>query len=132
MCRFLQFCYNALMAETYTHTHDGTTHTHTHDGTTHTHGGHTHTHTHDPEEIRKILNRFSRSIGHLESVRRMVERGEDCSDVLIQLAAVRGEITRISELLLKEHLEHCIRDAVETGDMEAIEKMNEAIEKMIK
>ncbi|MBR4445467.1 MAG: metal-sensing transcriptional repressor [Solobacterium sp.] len=106
--------------------------THTHDGHTHTHEGHAHTHTHDPAEIKKILNRFSRSIGHLESVRRMVERGEDCSDVLIQLAAVRGELNKISQQLLKEHLDHCIKDAVETGDLEAIAKMNEAIEKLIK
>ena len=108
--------------------------THTHDGTTHTHEGyeHSHTHTHDPKEIKKILNRFSRSIGHLESVRRMVERGEDCSDVIIQLAAVRGELNKISQLLLKEHLEHCIVDAIETGDSAAVEKMNEAIEKLIK
>ena len=108
--------------------------THTHDGVTHTHedGHHSHTHTHDPQEIHKILNRFSRSIGHLESVRKMVERGEDCSDVLIQLAAVRGELNRISQLILKEHLTHCIADAIETKDTEAIDKMNEAIEKLIR
>ena len=115
----------------HTHTHDHA-HDHTHDHThEHTHE-HSHTHTHDPEHIKKILNRFSRSIGHLESVRRMVERGEDCSDVLIQLAAVKGEINKISQLILKEHLDHCIIDAIETHDHEAIEKINDAIEKMIK
>lgn len=93
---------------------------------------HSHSHTHDPGEIRRILNRLSRSIGHLESVKAMVERGEDCSDVLIQLAAVRGEISQISKLLLKEHLEHCIVDAVETHDHEAIERMNAAIDKLLK
>lgn len=109
-----------------------TRHTHTHEpGHDHDHA-HSHTHTHDPEHIRRILNRFSRSIGHLESVRRMVERGEDCSDVLVQLAAVRGEINRISQLILKEHLDHCIIDAIETGDHEAIGKINDAIEKMMK
>lgn len=105
-----------------------TTHSHDH---MHEHS-HSHSHTHDPEEIRKILNRFSRSIGHLESVRKMVERGEDCSDVLIQLAAVRGEINRISQLLLKEHLNHCIVDAIETNDLEALDHINEAIDKLLK
>lgn len=92
----------------------------------------THSHTHDPEHIRKILNRFSKSIGHLESVKKMVERGEDCSDVLIQLSAVKGELNKISQLILKEHLDHCIIDALETNDLEAINKINDAIEKMIK
>ena len=93
---------------------------------------HSHSHTHDPEHIRRIVNRCSRSIGHLESVRRMIERGEDCSDVLIQLAAVKGEISRISQLILREHLDHCIMHAIEEQDMDAIEKVNEAIERMLR
>ena len=109
----------------HTHTHD---HDHEHPHDHH----HSHTHTHDPEHIRKILNRFSRSIGHLDSVRRRVERGEDCADVLVQLAAVRGEINKISQLILKEHLDHCILDAMETHDHEAIEKLNEAIDKLMR
>ncbi len=91
-----------------------------------------HTHTHDPEHIKRILNRFSRSIGHLEKVRNMVETGEDCSDVLIQLSAVRGELNKISQLILKEHLDHCIMHAIEDGDHEEIEKINKAIDQMIK
>ncbi len=89
-------------------------------------------HTHDPEHIRKILNRFSRSIGHLEKVRDMVETGEDCSDVLIQLAAVRGELNRISQLILKEHLDHCIVHAIEDRNYEEIERINKAIDQLIK
>jgi len=91
-----------------------------------------HSHTHDPEEIKKIVNRVSRSIGHLESVKRMLERGEDCSDVLLQIAAVRGELNATGKLLLQEHINHCIVEAVEEDDREAIEKMNKAIRYFIK
>ena len=61
---------------------------HTHaDGTTHTHGdGHGLTHSH--ALTKAVLNRLSRAQGHLDAVRRMVERGEDCSAVLVQLSAV--------------------------------------------
>ena len=58
----------------------------------HSHGHGEHSHTHDPAEIKKIVNRIARSIGHLESVKRMVEDGRDCSDVLIQLSAVEAEL----------------------------------------
>ena len=74
------------------HDHDQA-HPHTHvgpDGTeyTHTHGdGHTHTHSHT--QTKAVLNRLSRAIGHLESVKRMVEDGRDCTEVLMQLAAVQ-------------------------------------------
>ncbi len=45
---------------------------------------HSHTHTH--ENTKAVINRLSRAIGHLESIRRMVEEGRDCSEVLIQLS----------------------------------------------
>lgn len=93
---------------------------------------HNHSHTHDPEEIRAIVNRLARATGHLDSVRRMVEDGKDCSDVLIQLAAVRSEINNAGKLLLQEHMEHCIVEAVEEGDHAAVDKMNKAIDMFLK
>ena len=102
---------------------------HTHE---HGHTHHNHSHTHDPKHIQNITNRLSRSIGHLNAVKSMVERGEDCSDVLIQLAAVRGEINSISRKILEEHMDHCIMEAIEENDMEAIEKLHDAISRMMK
>ncbi|MCI2049346.1 MAG: metal-sensing transcriptional repressor [Lachnospiraceae bacterium] len=93
---------------------------------------HNHSHTHDPEEIRAITNRLSRSIGHLESVKRMLQDGQDCSDVLIQLAAVKAELNNTGKLLLKEHMEHCIVEAVRENDAASIEKMNDAIDRFMK
>lgn len=79
-----------------------------------------------------VVNRISRAIGHLEAVKRMVERDEDCSDVLIQLAAVRAAINNTGKVVLKNHINHCIVEAVEQDDHEAIERLNEAIDKFMK
>lgn len=115
---------------THEHVHaDGTVHTHEHSGE-HAHGAHSHTH--DPKEIRAIVNRLSRSIGHLEKVKRMVENGDDCADVLIQLSAVRAALTSTGRLLLKEHLQHCIVEALDENDTEAMEKVNKAIDQFMK
>jgi DNA-binding FrmR family transcriptional regulator len=115
---------------THEHVHaDGTVHTHEHSGE-HAHGAHSHTH--DPEEIRAIVNRLSRSIGHLEKVKRMVENGDDCADVLIQLSAVRAALTSTGRLLLKEHLQHCIVEALDENDTEAMKKVNKAIDQFMK
>ena len=116
------------MSESHTHDHHHDHHSHDH---THDHG-HDHSHTHDPKEIKKIVNRLAKSIGHLESVKRMVEDGRDCTDVLVQLAAVRSEINNAGKLLLKEHMAHCIVEAVEENDDEAVEKLNEVIDKFMK
>lgn len=126
-----------------THTHileDGTVIQHTHSHTTehdehcgHTHGnGHDHTHTHDPKQVKSVLNRLSRAIGHLESIRRMVEDGRDCSEVLIQLSAVKAALNNTGKVILQDHIQHCLVDAVETGDMEAITELNKAIDWFIK
>ena len=55
----------------------------------------------------------------------------DCTDVLIQLAAVRSALSSTARVILKDHLEHCISDAVETGDDTFIEELNTAIDKYI-
>ena len=55
----------------------------------HTHDHpHSHRHAHAHTQTKSVLNRLSRAQGNLESVRKMVERGEDCSEVLLQLSAV--------------------------------------------
>ena len=106
-------------------------------GLAHDHGdddGHTHSHnhTHTHQNTKAVLNRMSRIIGHMESVKRMVEDGRDCSEVLIQLAAVKSAINNTAKVILKDHIEHCMVEAVETGDEEAIKELTEAIDRFMK
>ena len=111
------------------HNHD---HEHEHDHAyLHAHGiPHSHGHVHENQQA--VLNRLSRAIGHLEKVRRMVENGEDCSDVLIQLAAVRSALYNTGKVILKDHMLHCMVDAVAAGDQEAIDDLCQAIDKFMK
>lgn len=100
----------------------------------HHHGPHGagHRHVHSATEKKAVLNRLSKAIGHLEAVKRMVERDEDCSQVLIQLAAVRSAINNTGKVVLKNHINHCIVEAVEENDQQAIDMLSEAIDKFIK
>lgn len=107
---------------------------HTHkaeDGTEYTHShlpGHPHKHT----NTKVVMNRLSRAIGHLESVKRMVSEERDCSEVLIQLSAVISALNQTGKVIIKDHIEHCIVDAVESGDKQAIDDLNKAIDRFIK
>ena len=95
----------------------------------HAHGiAHGHVH----ENQKAVINRLSRAIGHLEKVKRMVEEGEDCSEVLIQLAAVRSALENTGKVILKDHMRHCVVDAVTAGDESAIEDLCQAIDKFMK
>jgi DNA-binding FrmR family transcriptional regulator len=89
-------------------------------------------HMHPHTQTKAVLNRLSRAIGHLTAVRGMVEQGRDCAEVLTQLAAVRSAINRISEVILKDHLEHCVVDAVRSGDMDALEALMRSVELLLK
>ncbi len=111
--------------------HQNTDHEHNHDHHDHDHH-HDHGHTHDPQKIKAVMNRLSRSAGHINACKQMLEDGRDCSDVLIQLAAVRSEINNAGKLLLKEHMDSCIVEAVSENDHEAIEKMRKAIDMFMK
>lgn len=122
-----------MQEHTHTHKHvgaDGTVyeHTHSHEGA----AGHSHSHTHTHEHTKAVLNRLSRVIGHMQSIKRMVEDGRDCSEVLIQLSAVKAAINNTGKVILQDHIKHCLVDAIESGDMQEIEELNKAIDRFIK
>lgn len=93
------------------------------------HGGHHH---HHHTETKAIINRISRLTGHLNSIKVMVEDGRDCAEVLTQLAAVRSALNNVSKLILRDHMSHCIVDAVESGDQEALDDLNKALDLFIR
>ena len=99
----------------------------------HTHAcGVSHSHGHVHENQKAVANRLARAIGHLEKVKRMVEEGHDCADVLVQLAAVRSAIDNTGKVILQDHMRHCMVDAVSAGDEDAIEDLCRAIDRYMK
>ena len=90
--------------------------------------GHRHTHA----NTQAVINRLARAIGHLEHVKRMVEDGRDCSEVLVQIAAVRAAINNVGKVILQDHIQHCLVEAVEHDDEQALDDLCQAIDKFIK
>ncbi|MDD7486201.1 MAG: metal-sensing transcriptional repressor [Oscillospiraceae bacterium] len=113
-------------AQEHEHLHE---HTHPHD---HDHAHEPGAHGHVHANTKAVINRLARAIGHLESVKKMVEDGRDCSEVLIQIAAVRSAINNIGKVILQDHIQHCIVDAVEQDDEQALDSLCQAIDKFIK
>lgn len=102
---------------------------------THAHShteAHSHSHPHVHESKKNVVNRLARAIGHLEKVKRMVEDDCDCAEVLIQIAAVRAAIENTGKVILQDHIQHCIVDAVKSGDTKELDELNKAIEQFIK
>lgn len=110
--------------EMHTHGHE---HSHSETGAEQEHG-----HGHHHPNSKAVSNRLARAIGHLEAVKRMVDREEDCAEILTQLAAVRSAINNAGKVILMDHLNHCIVEAVEENDMEKIKDFGDAIQKFVK
>ena len=91
-----------------------------------------HVHGHVHENQKAVVNRLARAIGHLEKVKRMVEEGCDCSEVLVQLAAVRSAIDNTGKVILQDHMRHCMVEAVAEGDPDAIDNLCRAIDRYMK
>ena len=106
------------------------------EGTTPRSAGHRHHHEHpvsaDEAQRKAISNRIARSIGHLESVKRMVEGNRDASDILIQLSAVESSIASTSRVIMKEHFKGAVEHATEQQSEESLESLYGIIDKFIK
>ena len=72
----------------------------------------------DHIEKPKLLNRLNRIEGQVRGVGRMVEEGRYCIDVLTQVRAIRAALGRFESEMLKGHLNHCIEEAIVSGDVE--------------
>lgn len=83
------------------------------------------------EHTEAVINRMSRAIGHMNAVKKMIEDGRDCNQILVQLSAVRSEITNVSKVVLKDHIDHCIIDSIKAGDESAISDLKSAIDKLL-
>lgn len=60
-------------------------------------------------------DRLSRAIGHLESIKEIVEEGRDCTEALIQITAVKPAVSNVGELILQDHIQHCVVAATVSG-----------------
>jgi DNA-binding FrmR family transcriptional regulator len=72
------------------------------------------------------LKRLRRVEGQIRGLQRMVETDAYCIDVLTQVSAATRALESVALLLLEEHLEHCVTEAIHAGGEEADLKIKEA------
>ena len=65
---------------------------------------------------KSCLQRLSKIEGQVRGVSRMVEGDRYCIDVVTQIQAVRAALMRVEKELLKDHVSHCVEEAIMGGD----------------
>lgn len=78
-----------------------------------------------------VMARLAKIVGHAKSIQNMYEDDRECTEILNQIAAVRSALNSVGKVILKDHMNHCIIDAVKTGDEKALEELNKSIDKLL-
>ena len=84
------------------------------------------------EEIRSLGNRLARIEGQVRGVRRMVEEGAWCPDILVQVSAIRAALDSFSRTLLSEHIRSCVQSDIREGREDAAEELVSLLQTMMK
>lgn len=70
------------------------------------------------DDTPQLIARLNRIEGQVRGIRKMVEDGRYCIDVLTQINAARAALAKVESEMLKAHLNHCIEGAIASGDAE--------------
>ncbi len=86
------------------------------------------------ENKEDLAERLSRIEGQVRGIKRMVDREAYCIDILTQITSLVAASEKVATILLKDHLDHCVREAIEKGEdpTEKTEEAKAAIERFLR
>ena len=81
----------------------------------------------------QVQARLKRIEGQIRGVQKMVEEDRYCIDVLTQVSAIKAALDSVSLVLLEDHTQHCVVEAIQSGDgTKKVRELNEAIGRLVK
>ena len=81
----------------------------------------------------QVQTRLRRIEGQIRGLEKMVDEDRYCIDVLTQVGAVKAALDGVALVLLQDHTQHCVVEAIQAGDgSHKIRELNAAVERMIK
>jgi len=84
------------------------------------------------EHHQQVISRLARIEGHVRAIKRMVEEDTPCPDVLVQIAAVRSALNGVGRVILEDHLQTCMVQAVENDDyQQALRDLKTSLDRFI-
>jgi CsoR family transcriptional regulator, copper-sensing transcriptional repressor len=86
----------------------------------------------EAETKERNLKRLRRIEGQIRGLQRMVEEERYCADILTQISSVHEALRSVGRELIRHHVKHCARSAIEAGDSQAEQMYDELVEMMYK
>jgi CsoR family transcriptional regulator, copper-sensing transcriptional repressor len=82
----------------------------------------------DTTQQQALVTRLNRIEGQVRGIKRMVEEPRLCVEILQQLAAAEAALNRISLAVLRAHVEKCVPEGFEQGEVERTKRLNELVD----
>ena len=81
----------------------------------------------------RIQARLGRIEGQVRGLRRMIDEDRYCVDVLTQVSAVQSALRGVALLLLQDHTEHCVAEAIREGSgSDKVRELTEVVERLVR
>ena len=85
------------------------------------------------KDKRQIEARLSRIEGQVRGLRKMVDEDRYCIDVLTQVSAVQSALDSVALVLLRDHTQHCVAEAIRSGEGDdKVRELSEAVERLVR
>jgi DNA-binding FrmR family transcriptional regulator len=86
---------------------------------------------HPHQSTAEVISRLNKIEGHVRGIKKMTEEGQECEDILIQISAVQSALKKVGQILLNDHLEHCIICEMDLEERAAaVERLKKAISQL--
>jgi DNA-binding FrmR family transcriptional regulator len=84
------------------------------------------------KQRKNVRDRLVRAEGHIRGIIKMIDEEKECPDILIQIGAVKAALEKAGTIILEDHIEHCLIEAVKSGDVKSqLEELKTALQKLI-
>ena len=84
------------------------------------------------KEYKDLINRLNRIEGQVRGVKNMIESDAYCTDVLVQVSAIRSALNSFSKVLLTNHIKTCVVDNLKQGNDEVVDELVATLQKLLK
>lgn len=86
----------------------------------------------DASEVKDLVTRLNKIEGQVKGIRRMVERGDYCTDIINQASAVSAAIGSFNRLLISNHIKTCVKDDIIAGKDETIDDLLKTLTRLMR
>ncbi len=86
----------------------------------------------DEKEYKDLMNRLNRIEGQVRGIKKMLEENAYCSDILIQVSAISSALNSFNKVLLDNHMNTCVVENIQKGNLEVVVELTNTLKKLMK